>query len=249
MRTLFHGLEIPDHPSPGYHSERQITKAEVYSNGQSYQWLSPPFAVGADGGRFFLPPGEGGFLFRKPVHRLQIEIQSRLSSERQIGIRGGGTVIRAFREHDLDTVMQIWLHTNIKAHSFISKAYWENHYAPVKEMLPQAEVYVCEDDDTHQIMGFIGLTGSYIAGIFIREGARSRGMGKQLLDYAKGIKTGLSLSVYQKNVRAVSFYQREQFTIQSEGTDESTNEKEFTMSWSKSFPAVIRDGQLPVRSF
>jgi len=129
--------------------------------------------------------------------------------------------------------MQIWLQANIKAHSFIPKEYWEDHYAPVKEMLPQAEVYVCEDDGTHQIMGFIGLTGSYIAGIFIREGARSKGRGKQLLDHVKGIKTDLSLSVYQKNVRAVSFYQREQFTIRSETTDENTNEEAFTMSWSR----------------
>lgn len=142
-------------------------------------------------------------------------------------------MIRAFREDDLTAVIQIWLDTNIKAHNFIPKEYWTNNYSAVKEMLPQAEVYVYEDDATHQIVGFIGLTNNYIAGIFVKETAQSKGIGKQLLDYVKEIKPALSLSVYQKNIRAVSFYLREQFMIQSENMDDNTNEKEFIMSWSK----------------
>lgn len=129
--------------------------------------------------------------------------------------------------------MQIWLDTNTKAHNFIPKEYWEDNYAAVKEMLPQAEVYVYEDDDARQIMGFIGLTKNYIAGIFIKETVQSNGIGKQLLDYVKRIKDNLSLSVYQKNERAISFYQREQFVIQTENIDISTNEKEFIMGWTK----------------
>lgn len=142
-------------------------------------------------------------------------------------------MIRTFRENDLTDVMQIWLNTNIKTHNFIPKRYWTDNYAVVKEMLPQAEVYVYENDDLHQLVGFIGLTNNYIAGIFIKEGAQSKGIGKQLLNYVKEIKTVLSLSVYQKNVRAVSFYQREQFIIQCENMDGNTNEKEFIMNWSK----------------
>ncbi len=142
-------------------------------------------------------------------------------------------MIRAFRENDLTAVMQIWLDTNMKAHKFIRKEYWINNYPVVKEMLPQAEVYVYEDDDTHQIVGFIGLTNNYIAGIFIKEAAQSKGIGKQLLNYVKEMKSDLNLNVYQKNVRAVSFYLREKFIIQSESIDENTNEKEFIMNWSK----------------
>lgn len=87
--------------------------------------------------------------------------------------------------------------------------------------------------DTHQIIGFIGLTDNYIAGIFVKEAAQSKGIGKQLLNYVKEFKSVLSLSVYQKNMRAISFYQREKFTIQSENMDDCTNEKEFIMNWSK----------------
>ena len=83
--------------------------------------------------------------------------------------------------------MQIWLETNIKAHSFIPKDYWTDNYAVVKDLLPQAEIYVYEDDDSNQIDGFIGLTDNYIEGIFIREALQSRGIGKQLLNYVKKI--------------------------------------------------------------
>ena len=140
-------------------------------------------------------------------------------------------MIREFRENDLDIIMQIWVDTNMQAHNFIPKKYWINNYDMVKEMLPQAEVYVYEDDETNQIDGFIGLADDYIAGIFVRSGVQSKGIGKQLLDYVKCIKRSLSLNVYEKNTRAICFYQREKFTVQSEGVDENTNEKEFEMSW------------------
>lgn len=142
-------------------------------------------------------------------------------------------MIRAFKENDLSAVMQIWLDGNIKAHSFIPKSYWMDNYDMVKNLLPQAEVYVYEDDETKQIEGFIGLTDNYVAGLFIKENMQSKGIGKQLLNYAKGIKSNMSLNVYSKNIRAIQFYLREQFTIQSEGTDENTSEKELTMAWSQ----------------
>ena len=142
-------------------------------------------------------------------------------------------MIRIFRESDLDAVAQIWLDTNIKAHNFISKEYWTDNYVMVKDALPQAEIYVYEDDETNKIDGFIGLTDNYIEGIFVREAVQSKGIGKQLLDYVKKIKSNIRLSVYQKNIRAIGFYQREQFVIQSENIDDNTNEKEFIMTWSK----------------
>lgn len=141
-------------------------------------------------------------------------------------------MIRAFSGQDLDAVMEIWLDVNIKAHGFIAETYWTGHYPMVREMMPQAEVYLYEGS-AGWIDGFIGLAGGYIAGIFVREAAQSKGIGKQLLDYAKGSRQSLHLNVYRKNTRAVRFYQREQFIIQSENTDDATREKEFLMAWEK----------------
>ena len=139
-------------------------------------------------------------------------------------------MIRIYQKKDLNDLMQIWLNANMEAHSFIPKEYWISHYDMVKTMLPQAQLYVYEDD-AHPINGFIGLMNHYIAGIFVKKEARSKGIGTQLLNYVKNIKPALSLNVYQKNTRAIAFYQREHFIIQSENIDTDTNEKELTMVW------------------
>lgn len=140
-------------------------------------------------------------------------------------------MIRKLRKTDIDEIADIWLSTNVETHRFIPAKYWEDNFASVKEMLGQAEVYVYEADTGDGIKGFIGMEDKYIAGIFIRDEAQSAGIGKQLLDYAKNIKQHLCLSVYQKNERAVKFYQRENFSIQSESTDENTGEEEYFMIW------------------
>ena len=72
-----------------------------------------------------------------------------------------------------------------------------------------------------------------IRGIFVAEEMQSCGIGKLLLDYIKDKKVRLQLNVYQKNTRAISFYQREGFIIQCEGLDEATGEKEYTMLWKQ----------------
>ena len=138
-------------------------------------------------------------------------------------------MIRKLQNVDINRVADIWLKTNLKTHFFISEQYWISNYEFVKELLPQAEVYVYEDDK--MIQGFIGVNDEYIEGIFVSDEMQSRGIGKMLLDYIKDKKDRLQLKVYQKNVRAMSFYQREGFIIQSEGMDEFTREKEYVMNW------------------
>ena len=107
----------------------------------------------------------------------------------------------------------------------------KSNYELVKEMLSQSEVYVFEADK--MIQGFVGLNDEYIEGIFVSDEMQSCGIGKLLLDYIKDKKVRLQLNVYQKNARAISFYQREGFIIQCEGLDEATGEKEYTMLWKQ----------------
>ena len=139
-------------------------------------------------------------------------------------------MIRKLQNVDINKVVDIWLKTNLEAHDFIPGQYWTSNYEAVKKMLPQAEVYVYEDNKI--IQGFVGVRDEYIEGIFVSGKMQSHGIGKALLDYIKDKEARLQLNVYQKNVRAISFYQREGFTIQSEGLDEFTGEKEYVMEWN-----------------
>lgn len=143
-------------------------------------------------------------------------------------------MIRGFQDTDLERIGEIWLNTNIKAHDFIPDHYWRENFKAVKAMFLQAEIYVYKDEITNQIQGFIGLLHhNYIAGIFVCSKVQSNGIGKRLLDFIKESRTELNLNVYQKNIRAIKFYQRENFVVCRESVDESTEEKEFGMAWKR----------------
>lgn len=126
-------------------------------------------------------------------------------------------MVRNFKNADIDKIMEIWLNSNIEAHNFIDKSYWEKNFEMVKNALPQAEIYIYEENNN--IMGFVGLVENYIAGIFVEKNFRGKGIGKKLLDYAKSIKNNLTLNVYEKNIDAVKFYKREGFTVEKFGID------------------------------
>lgn len=139
-------------------------------------------------------------------------------------------MIRKFQEADTRQVMQIWLSSNIDAHPFVPKEYWESNFEMVQDQLVQAEVYVYEIEKS--IQGFIGIVDGYIAGIFVDKKCRSCGIGRQLLTYVKQVYPALTLGVYQKNSRAIEFYHREGFSVMSEQIDKETGEREYTMGWN-----------------
>lgn len=140
-------------------------------------------------------------------------------------------MISNFKIENLQEIMNIWLQSNTQAHDFIPESYWIGMVPVVKEMLPSANIYVYYHDD--QIVGFIGFNDSHIEGIFIDPKYQSQGFGKQLLDYAKEISNTLTLNVYDKNMRAKSFYLRENFKVIEESIDSSTDEKDLLMKWSQ----------------
>lgn len=140
-------------------------------------------------------------------------------------------MIRPMEKKDLDQVMDIWLEANLEAHDFIPERYWRGNLALAREALPQAEVYA-DVGDHGAIRGFVGLSDTYIEGIFVKRECRSRGIGRNLLDHVKARKKALSLKVYQRNQRAVQFYLREGFWIQAEGSEEESGEREYQMVWS-----------------
>ena len=140
-------------------------------------------------------------------------------------------MIRELRKADINKVANIWLDTNITAHYFIPEQYWKSNFELVKELLLQATVYVYEDNQ--EIRGFIGLNDEYVEGIFVSDEMQSLGIGKLLLNYAKDKRNKLFLNVYQKNARAITFYQRAGFEIQHSGLDEATGEKDYVMVWQQ----------------
>ena len=141
-------------------------------------------------------------------------------------------MIRKFEKSDINNVMKIWKSENIKTHQFIPNKYWESNYRYVKEILPNAEIYVYVIEEN--ILGFIGLEHNYIEGIFIDTNNQCKGIGTLLLNKVKESRNTLTLNVYKKNINAINFYKKNDFVITSESVDKNTNEVEYTMTWNRS---------------
>lgn len=142
----------------------------------------------------------------------------------------GKMMIRAMESKDLPAVMHIWLTSNCQAHSFIPKSYWEENFKGVARIMPKSEVYVAEENG--EIAGFIGMGAHIVEGLFVAEQYRSKGIGKQLLDFVKADRPRLLLRVYKDNIGAVSFYLREGFHVLSEYDGIPQKCREYIMEWS-----------------
>lgn len=140
-------------------------------------------------------------------------------------------MIRAMTRADLPDVMRIWIEGNLDAHDFVSGDYWRGNYERVRAEIQKAEVWVCEEKG--EVIGFIGLRGDYVAGLFADRANRGRGVGKQLLTHAKSRHAQLSLHVFEQNARAVSFYLREGFSCAEIGTNSDAWQREYLMRWQK----------------
>jgi len=140
-------------------------------------------------------------------------------------------MIVKFKREYLDRIMEIWLNTNVLAHSFIKENYWKDNFYIVKEMITEAEIYVFIEENI--IKGFVGIYQGHIEGIFVDKKYQGQNIGKYLLNMAKELHPRLTLNVYLKNSHALEFYKSQNFKIIKENLDENTVEKECLMSWEK----------------
>ncbi|MCH5461872.1 GNAT family N-acetyltransferase [Lactobacillus sp. LC28-10] len=134
-------------------------------------------------------------------------------------------------EADRKSLMAIWLAGNLDAHPFIAASYWHGQAAKVADQLAQASIYVVKQD--HQIVGFAGMQTHYLAGMFVKPGFRDNGIGSLLLFALKSDYKQVRLNVYEKNPKAIRFYQRHDFVENKRGVDPDTDEVELTMKWQE----------------
>jgi len=138
-------------------------------------------------------------------------------------------MIRNIENKDIDKIMDIWLKSAIKAHTFISKDYWENSYNTVKDVyIPIAETFVYEDQE--DIKGFISIINNeFIGALFVDVDAQGKGIGKSLIDYTLDKYNKLNLAVYKENQKSVDFYIHRGFKIIKEQINEDSAHKEYIM--------------------
>ena len=136
--------------------------------------------------------------------------------------------------NDTEAIIKIWFECNMQAHPFIQPDYWLSHVEYMRQALPQAQVYICEING--EIVGFVGLDGNHIAGLFVNEQHQSQGIGTSLIDFIKQQHFTLTLTVYRKNEKALQFYRKHNFVVMGERMDTKTNEEELLMRWNRACP-------------
>ena len=136
--------------------------------------------------------------------------------------------IRAFSNEDKDIVMQIWLRTNIDAHSFLDESIWHQRYEAARNSLSASNTRVYDDG---QVRGFIRITDDVtISALHVDANAQHSGIGTRLLDHAKATRSCLNILVYKNNESAVKFLLNRGFVISEEIKRE--NRMEYLMEWS-----------------
>lgn len=132
----------------------------------------------------------------------------------------------------MEAIIAIWLEASIKAHDFMSQEYWESKVADMQNIyIPASETYVHDNYGT--IEGFISICDDTVAAIFVRPTSQGKGIGSELIEFAKSNYGVLNLCVYKNNTKSVNFYKRHGFREVCEQFDEHTGGSELKMKYNR----------------
>ncbi|MDR9439808.1 MAG: GNAT family N-acetyltransferase [Halomonas sp.] len=129
-------------------------------------------------------------------------------------------------------LVDIWLRASQQAHPFIAETYWRARADEMaRRRLPTCEVQVLEAG--RHVIGFCAMHGDHLEALFVDPEVQSFGHGTSLMAQAMKNHPCITLWVYSRNVRAVSFYRRLGFGSIDEREDPETGEQELLMVWSR----------------
>jgi len=94
----------------------------------------------------------------------------------------------------------------------------------VPSLLEERTMFVVEEHG--EILGYLSMSDDgFVPALYLRPGARGKGVGKMLLDSAKTAHPdGLELTVFERNEDALRFYAREGFREDPTRRDDTTEE-------------------------
>ena len=90
-----------------------------------------------------------------------------------------------------------------------------------------AETWVYEDEE--RVVGFIALIGDEVGAIFVYPEMQGHGVGRALMDHARGLRDKLELNVFKQNEKGRRFYDRYGFRFVSEHVNEQTGRPELRL--------------------
>ena len=141
--------------------------------------------------------------------------------------------IRAYQDSDKQVFLEIYDAAIPPAHYFLEESVLLSQRQSAENLLNQdwAETFVLEDN--REIVGFATfINESAMAGFFIDPNRQGVGLGKYFMEHIQHCKQTIELAVYEKNQKAVRFYQHNNFMQTGKKVDESSNEEYLEMVWN-----------------
>jgi len=143
-------------------------------------------------------------------------------------------MIRMFTPADEDAVIRIWLDASKQAHDFVEPGFWEQQETEMRrEYLPQAEVWVYDDNLTGEVVGFVALRDNYVAALFVEPDRQGEGIGFQLMEKVKKAHREIELHVFKENKPSLAFYERQGFWTGEESIDPKTGHPQLLMHFKR----------------
>lgn len=139
--------------------------------------------------------------------------------------------IRKLIDTDIETVMKIWHEGNLEAHDFVDPAYWDKSRSYVRRMLGEVDVYVYESNG--RVVGFMGMDGEYLEGLFVHRDFRGLGFGTRMIEWVKAENDYFTLHVFKKNYGAYTFYRNRGLLIRDLEINEDLGEEEYLMYYRR----------------
>ncbi len=137
-------------------------------------------------------------------------------------------MIRRYRDEDLHELLAVWERSARDAYYFLDGAFFEKERIAIEQdWMPVAETWVCESEG--RLRGFIALIGDEVGAIFVDPHVQGRGVGRALMDHAKGLRDRLELYVFKENENGRRFYDRYGFRIVGEHINEQTGRPELRL--------------------
>lgn len=107
----------------------------------------------------------------------------------------------------INQLLEVWEDSVKATHLFLSNDEIKN----IKEYVPQAILEVSHliivENENHQPIAFMGIEGTKLEMLFVKNSERGKGIGKQLLNYGIENYNVNELTVNEQNPNAKGFYE------------------------------------------
>ncbi|WP_193181224.1 GNAT family N-acetyltransferase [Nisaea sediminum] len=136
-------------------------------------------------------------------------------------------MLRAARREDADALSALFLAARRHSMPYLPEQHSDAETRWWMENVVLATRKVTVADEADEVLGFSATHGEHLDHLYVDPAALGRGVGSLLLQKCKAeCGSGLSLYVFQKNIRARDFYERHGFACAAygDGSDNEENE-------------------------